>query len=241
MSHEKVEIGEHTLYLGDCLEVLKTIEPESIDAVVADPPFGIGFKYGSDKEATSTPEDYWKWLDPIHQECMRILKPGGFSAWWQTQLNFRHFWSWFGDEIRIYAACKNFVQMRPTPINYAYDPVVMVYKEGSPLRPEKPHRSVDFFVGNTAGVISDTKRIEKGHPCPRPLDQVLTIVENFVLPFGVVLDPFAGSGTTGVACGRTGRKFIGCEIKPAYFEIAKKRISAEVKKQSMPLFAGLTT
>jgi site-specific DNA-methyltransferase (adenine-specific) len=223
------------LRLGDCLEVLRGLESESIDAVITDPPYGIGFRYDSGVEIAKTPETYWKWLEPIHRESERVLKPGGLSVWWQAQLNFRHFWDWFGDDIHIYAACKNFVQLRKTAINYAYDPVVMKYKFGEPLRPKKPSRNVDFSVANTAAVVSDPNRPERAHPCPRPLDQVVAVVENFSLPGGTVLDLFMGSGTTGVACVRTGRSFIGCEIDPRYFAIAQERIAAEQAKT--PLFA----
>ena len=90
---------------------------------------GSAFRYGGGTEAASTPEAYWQWLEPIHREAMRVLKPGGFSAWWQAHLNFRHFWDWFGPDVRVYAACKNFVQSRGScPIQYAYDPVIFAYK-----------------------------------------------------------------------------------------------------------------
>lgn len=213
------------LHCGDCLDFLRTLPDGSVDAVVTDPPYGIGFKYDAGREVANTPETYWRWLRPIYSEALRCVRPGGFVAVWQAALNFRHFWDWFGDDIRIYAACKNFVQLRKTPINYGFDPVVMRYMPGTPLRPAKPSRSVDFFVANTAGIISDTSRPEKGHPCPRPLDAVTQVVANFTVPEGTVLDPFTGSGTTGVACVNTGRNFIGCEIDPGYFTIAERRIA----------------
>jgi site-specific DNA-methyltransferase (adenine-specific) len=92
-------------------------------------------------------------------------------------------------------------------------------------------------VANTASVVSDPTRIEKGHPCPRPLDTVEEVVANFTLPGGTVLDPFAGSGTTAIACLRTGRNFIGCEIDPGYYEIARERIADEQAR--MPLLAAM--
>ena len=66
------------LYRGDCLKVLRKLDAGSVDAVVTDPPYGIGFRYGGGTEAASTPEAYWQWLEPIHREAMRVLKPGGF-------------------------------------------------------------------------------------------------------------------------------------------------------------------
>jgi site-specific DNA-methyltransferase (adenine-specific) len=107
----------------------------------------------------------------------------------------------------------------------------MQYKNNAkPLRPAKPPRSLDYFVGNTAGVISDMTRIEKEHPCPRPLDSVEQIIMNFALEGGTILDPFMGSGTTGVACVKLNRNFIGIEINEDYFKIAQRRI-AEAQAQ----------
>jgi site-specific DNA-methyltransferase (adenine-specific) len=225
-----MEADDITLLRGDCLKLLADLPDGSVDALVTDPPFGIGFKYGSTREVAADPESYWKWLEPIFDEATRCVRPGGLIAIWQAALNFRYFWNWFGDSIHIYAACKNFVQLRKTPINYGFDPVVMFYKDCedglSALCPRKPRRSIDFFVSNTAAIISDTSRPEKGHPCPRPLDVVEAIVSNFSRTDATILDPFMGSGTTGVACVNTGRKFIGIELDSGYFKIAEKRIAA---------------
>ena len=73
----------------------------------------------------------------------------------------------------------------------------------------------------------------EGHPCPRPLLQVQHIVEQWVRPESVALDPFMGSGTTGVACVRTGRKFIGIEIEERYCAIAKRRIQEAFADQAL--------
>jgi adenine-specific DNA-methyltransferase len=228
---------------GDCLAVFPTLEAGSVDAIVTDPPFGIGFTYGDKREFASDPVAYWDWLGPRMDAALECLKPGGFVAVWQVQLNFRHFWDWFGPDIHVYCAAKNFVQMRPTPINYGYDPVVMFYKSGGPpLRPDNPQRSVDFFVADTASVVSQKGRPEKGHPCPRPLDQIRVILDNFVLPGGVVLDPFAGSGTTLVACVKTGRAGVGIEIEGRYIEIIHRRLRGTEaplfnRQAATPLFA----
>lgn len=211
---------------GDALTELRKLPDESVHCCVTDPPYGIGFIYSDGKEKANNPEDYWNWLRPIYGEMIRILKSGGFFAIWQTQLNYRHFWDWFGDDIHIYVACKNFVQIRKTPINYAYDPVVMKYKSGAPpLRPLNPPRSLDFYVANTAGIVSDKNRLEKAHPCPRPLDAVREILINFTLPSGLILDPFFGAGTVGVVAKQLGRDFIGIELNQKYCELAERRIA----------------
>ena len=72
-------------------------------------------------------------------------------------------------------------------------------------------------------IVGGKKRTE--HPTQKPLEIIRTWVENSCPEGGIVLDPFMGSGTTGVACVQTGRNFIGIEIEPKYFEIAEKRIA----------------
>ena len=212
----------YSLIQGDCLQVLPTLEDESIDAIVTDPPFGIGFKYVK-KEIADNPDDYWNWLSPIYSELMRVLKKGGLFAVWQAQANFRHFWDWFGDDIHIYPACKNFVQLRKTPINYAYEPIVLKYKSGAePSYPEKQKRSLDFYVAKTSTPLVTSNAVANLHPCPRPLDQVEIIIQNFTSG-NVILDSFMGSGTTMEACQNLKRNCIGIEVEQEYCELTKRR------------------
>lgn len=224
---EPVIIGDATLYLGDCLDVVAAW-PECfrVDAVVTDPPFCVGFKYESHDdrpEAYARFGGYGRWLmgciGQIEARCM----PGSPVFVWQAAPNLRHFSTWFPDDYRIFVAAKNFVQMRPTPMQWSFDPIVVWWTPG-----EKGWSAGtatrDFHIANTAPVIAAPGNIEKGHPCPRPLDQVAHIIEQWCRPTGTVVDPFMGSGTTGVACAKLGRKFIGIEIEPRYFDIACKRI-----------------
>jgi DNA modification methylase len=74
------------------------------------------------------------------------------------------------------------------------------------------------------GFIRDSKDERNGHPTQKPTELMTKIICDFTNPSDLILDPFMGSGTTGVAAVQLGRKFIGIEIDPGYFEIAKKRI-----------------
>jgi len=74
---------------------------------------------------------------------------------------------------------------------------------------------------------------EADHPCPRKLQHVKWLVHHFTDPEDIVLDPFMGSGTTGVACAEHQRKFIGIEINEKYFDIACKRIEETVNQQTL--------
>jgi site-specific DNA-methyltransferase (adenine-specific) len=216
--HDATVIGDCTLYQGDCMEILPTLG--KVDAVVTDPPYGIGFKYASYDD---TPDDYGEWLWSVIELAESLCTAGAPIFIWQTMLNIRQFTNWFPREWRLFVAAKNFVQMRPTAMQYAYDPVVVWWVPGG-----KPWsagtKSRDFHIANTAPVIATPNNIERGHPCPRPLDQIWHVVNQWVRPGSLCLDPFMGSGTTGVACAKLGRKFIGIELEPRYFDIACKRI-----------------
>lgn len=218
--------------IGDCLEGMKELPDECVDAVVTDPPYGIGFNYNTHGRAhktvrkaaytdTTTPEAYWAWLEPRYREMRRVLKPGGFFAIWQSGRKevFSHFWEWFGPDIYIYASCKNFSRIYPTPINQAWDPIICFYKPGAdPLRPTTTRfGGRDFFVADTAS----NKQKPYEHPCPRPLDQVRKLLHDFVLPGGIVLDPFLGAGTLLRATRMTGRIGLGFEIDETYEELIR--------------------
>jgi adenine specific DNA methylase Mod len=94
------------------------------------------------------------------------------------------------------------------------------WQTGPNTGPNSGHVNRDYFVGNVAGLFGEHAE----HPSPKPLDTMRHIVQLASPAGGIVLDPFMGSGTTGVACVRTGRKFIGVEIEPKYYAIARRRI-----------------
>ena len=226
MSIERVQIGEHVLYCGESEEIVPILN--SIDAIITDPPFGIKFKYESHND---TPDGYGAWLWAIIKEAESKCTPGSPVFVWQAMLNVKHFAEWFPRDWRIFAAAKNFVQMRPTPMQYSFDPVIVWWTKGKPWAAGTSSR--DFHIGNTAHTMNRGASEAAGHPCARPLDQVRHIIEQWVRPEGVCLDCFMGSGTTGVACSQTGRKFIGIEKEPAYFDLACRRIEAAEGKGSL--------
>lgn len=90
-----------------------------------------------------------------------------------------------------------------------------------------PNAGRTVVPGETQMVSGGDRARLVGHPCPRNDRAMSWLIEHFTRPGGVVLDPFAGSGTTGVAALRAGRRFIGCEIDPSYAEMARERLAAE--------------
>lgn len=221
------------IYHGDCREILSSL-PEcfSVDAVITDPPYGINFKYESHDDS---PDGYGRFVWSAIEQAERFCLPGSPVFVWQAMLNVRSFNEWFPRDWRIFAAAKNFVQMRPVAMQYAFDPVLVWWTEGE--RWSAGTASRDFHIANTSGVIA-AKTYEKSHPCPRPLDQLQHIIDQWVRPSGAILDPFMGSGTTLVAGKNSGRKAIGIEIEERYCEIAAKRLSQGVLPLTQDTGAG---
>jgi site-specific DNA-methyltransferase (adenine-specific) len=217
---------------GDARDLARQIPDESVDLVLTDPPFGIDYQYDGYEDNPEAYPDLVRW---IVETSNRILKPGGLAFVFQAQLRLRLTWPLFPDDSRIFIAAKNFTQYRPTPVQFAYDPVVFWQKPGMPLiKPAAGAR--DYHVGNTAN--TGARGVERAgwHECPRPLDTVAYIVENFSPAGGLVCDFFMGSGTTAVAAKRLNRQFIGFELREAIAQKARARLDAT---QAMhPIFTG---
>lgn len=208
-----------TLYHGDCREVLPTLTG---DAIVTDPPYGIGWSRATWEDG---PEAYPALMGWLVAESQRI---GGWCFVFQAMLNCARWHEWWPPGWRIFAACKNFAQIRPTGVWHSWDPVIF-WHSGPNSGPNSGHVNRDYHVGNVAGVF----REKAEHPTPRPLDTMQHIVQLAAASGQIILDPFAGSGTTLIAAKSVGRKAIGVEIEERYCEIAADRLRQEV--------LGLTT
>lgn len=209
------------IYTGDARQLAEGIPDESIDLFLADPPFGIGFNYAGYKD-TDSPDEYIDFIRWIVSESERIIRPGGLCFVFQAQPQLRLTWPVFPANSRIFAACKNFVQMRPTPVQFAYDPVIFWQKPGK-LLPKYSGR--DYHIACTS-ITSNRGINEAGwHECPRPLDTCQYIVQNFSPLGGVVCDFFMGSGTTAIAAKTTGRQYIGFEVRPDIADKARRRVA----------------
>lgn len=99
----------------------------------------------------------------------------------------------------------------------------MQWKPGAkPVYPYPRQSSLDYFVSN--GVYSPLAKL---HPCPRPLDQMESLIENFTIPGAKVLDAFAGAGTCSLACKRLGREFLAVEKDRDFCNLIERRLVEE--------------
>ena len=191
---DPVTIGDATLYRGDCLEILPTLAAGSVDAVVTDPPYGIGYAEWD----LAVPNLDWL-VDARRLARSVLVTPRTGQLWEYPKADWVLCWFRPGS-----------VQRTPTGKFSHWEPV-LVYGE---------HR----LWCDAKQFPADTGASGINHPCPKPVALMKWLVEGYTDPGEVVADPFMGSGTTGVACGHLRRKFIGIEIDPGYFDIACKRI-----------------
>jgi DNA modification methylase len=218
-------IGDATLYLGDCREWLASLPPcFTVDAVICDPPYGVGFSGkiakqrggGVTKGATGyasfedTPENVRSVVVPalssaISRSKRAAITPGTRSMFMYPEpADVGCFFSAAGTGVARWGfACSQ-------PILFYGKCPFLEHGAGS--------------RANSFGQTYPNDANEVGHPCAKPLPQMKWLVWRASAPGETILDPFMGSGTTGVAAVLLGRKFIGIEIDPTYFDIACRRI-----------------
>lgn len=207
--------GNVRLYCGDCLSVLPTLEPGSVDAVVTDPPYGVGEEYASFSDTKTNVSLLVEDVFPLVRALAKVvlITPGNGN---------QHLYP-----VPDWTLC--WVNMAGAGMNRwgftCWQPILAYGK--NPHLARRMGNRPDTFNGR--GEASE----KNGHPCPKPIKFMEWLVDRATaVDSTAVLDPFMGSGTTGVACVKTGRKFIGIELDRGYFDIAVKRIEKALAERS---------
>ncbi len=201
-----VIIGDATLYLGDCLEILPTLP--KVDAVITDPPYGSLYA-----------------ANPIVHECLHTKADRAAE--------------WDGETVDLRLVLDSAPLLAIWGGNYYELPPsrgwLVWRKNGAPPSMadcELCWTNKDMNARLLVHSIAATNAERAGHPTQKPVRVVQWTIET-VGARGTILDPFMGSGTTGVACANLGRKFIGIEIELKYFDIACERIENAYRQQRM--------
>lgn len=200
---KKVVIGNCELYRGDCLEIMPTLD--KVDAVVTDPPYGMAFQSNHRIE---------KHKKIANDEGILLLL-------WACQIprkHSSHIWMRW-DNLRDVPQPKSLI----TWVKNNHSMGDLEHEHGRKTEVCAFYQGNDHFFpkGRPIDVVYGTRTGNELHPTQKPVDLIRNVVE---WTDGVVVDPFMGSGTTGVACAKLGRKFIGIELDETYFNIACERI-----------------
>lgn len=206
-------IGRATLYLGDCREVLPTLG--KVDAVVTDPPYGVALEYkGEFADSPAELVELVAFFVPAARALAPIVSitPGNLNQYIYPAPT----WTlcWF-----------NRAGAGSGPWGFSCWQPILCYGPDPFLRLQKGRRP-DFIEHNETSEPN-------GHPCPKPIRFQRKWIDRVAHDARTILDPFMGSGTTGVAAVEMQRDFIGIEREPAYFEIACKRIEDAQRQFSL--------
>lgn len=233
------QIGDATLYLGDCLEILPTLP--KVDAVITDPPYSERTHAGHDASAsghTGQGNDGaeraalgYAALSPERAATVADCFSDSCDGWivWMTDHT-------LAPSISAALEARGRYVFAPLPF----------FAPGSRVRlsGDGPSSWTDWIVvSRTArqakwgtlrgGYVAAPGWSDKAHMGGKPTQLMINLTADYSRDRALVADPFMGSGTTGVACANLGRKFIGIEIEPKYFDIACERIDNAYRQQRM--------
>ena len=229
-------IGGCTLYLGDCLSV-SFCDIVPFDVVVTDPPYGVHLGKVANGQARrkkqkaytgfeDTPEYIKQICVPAFTQALRVsrqhraaLTPGQACLWLYPAPD--DFGVWYNPAGTSWGKW-GFILAQPI-LYYGKDP-----------RSGKGQWASSVW-GHNDSVVAIKNNL---HPCPKPLSFTKWLVNKASLEGETVLDPFMGSGTTGVACVKTGRNFIGIEIDEGYFNVACHRIEEACRQPDLLIETG---
>ena len=206
------------IFHGNCIDILKKWNPESVDMILCDPPYLVNYR---DKDGRGVPGDRTsEWLRPAFKEIARVLKKGRYCIsffGWNHAEKFLLAWK----EAGLFPVGQ-FIFMK----SYSSKNGVMRSTHESAYLLAKGRgasRTPNFLLNS---VIPWSYSGNKLHPTQKPVSSLTPLIGAFSDPHEIVLDPFMGSGSTGIASMEAGRRFLGIELDANYFAIAKERLGS---------------
>lgn len=217
-----------TLYNARCEDLLPKLGTGAVDAVLTDPPYNVGKKYGSHDDRM-TAEEYRAWLAGVLSQCGQVSRDG--VIWFPGTTNVFDV-----AQVALLAGVKPHRLLGWHKKEFAgdkwrggpamcWEPVVWGSVAETPF-----YNTIFGAYGRDFLVIPSThgNPLAKLHPCPKPLKVMEWLTGLFCPRGGAVLDPFAGVGTTLLAAKVLGRRAIGVEVEEAFCEVAVRQLAQEV-------------
>ena len=226
----KETIGDSTLYLGDSAEILSTLRDEDIDILITDPPYCSGGFQESGKSSGSigTRGKQTISMDNLSTRGYQRLMQRTFRGLLQVE-EFYCFTDW-KMWINLFDAMEDGgIRVRNMLVwDKKQMGMGMPWRNQHELIAYGKRGAGEIRTGKHSNVIPMKRSGNKNHPTEKPVDLMAHLIRNSME--GSIIDPFMGSGSTGVAATKEGRKFIGIEIDETHFETSCKRIE-EAQKQ----------
>ena len=227
-------IKEPLLLQGDCVQLLEKIPDASIDAIITDPPYFLGMTHNGQKACFNDLTIAKPFYTMLFTEYKRVLKTNGAVFFFTDWRGYAFYYPIF-DRILHAQNCLVWDKLgRPSQCFYGYGHELILFAgQIKKSYTSNVIKGIKAFNQLTAEELA--KNCGRVHPTQKPIKLIERLITDATVFDNVVLDSFMGSGTTGVACINTGRRFIGMELDENYFEIAKKRIETQIKdKQTYP-------
>lgn len=243
------------LYFGDCVEVMSDFPDAGFDMVLTSPPYNVGVDYANKGEADDKKsiEEYISLANRTMAQVFRVLVDGGRACFelggsatdfpltyiWQRAAyeNGLHLYSEIGLQHRKtnQTAWGSWLKADNVRVVPNFHMLYVFYKTHRKKNGENTYISSGEFVEWTKGYwIINWSDAPHDHPATFPVELPMRCMKLFGHVGDKVLDPFMGSGTTGIACLQNERDFTGIELEKVYFDMAVRRIEAE--KQKVRLF-----
>ena len=222
-----MDIKENTVIHGDSLTVLRQMEPESVDAIITDPPYGIDYHTKGTGASIKNDKAPFIWF---LYDAFRVLKSGASGRGtlicftrWDVEQTFIDAIQLAGFNVKSEVIWNKVLhgmgdlkaQFAPTHENIVF---AIKGKFSFP-----GHRPNDLI---THQKLAASQMI---HPTEKPVSLLADLITAVTKPGDLIFDPFAGSGSTLVAARKTGRRFVGVELDDEYFEKARRRIEEVVE------------
>lgn len=247
----------NNIYLEDCISFMKSMKKDSVDLIIADPPYNLKKDFGNNSDNWTDVNSWLKWSKQWINESIRILKPTGsifiygihhyicyiHCHLYEKHLRYQrqiiwHYENGFSGYKTLNAFYEPILWFSKTD-NFTYHEIREPYKSQERIK-NKITKNGKVWIPNPSGRLAGDvwdfptlagKRFAKErtkHPTQKPLDLCDRLVNHFSNEGDLIFIPFAGSGSECVSCLKNNRNFLATEINSEYVEIANKRIQSVI-------------